>query len=77
MEFYFIIQSKHLTECYRSTYDFIILQYNTIVLSLYDLDLHMASTLQCQEAFRNNNSYYRIASTIKLKTVTDVYNHAR
>ena len=33
----------------------LILQYNTIVLSLYDLDLHMASILQSQEAFRNNN----------------------
>ena len=69
MEFYFIIQSKHLTKlvtiCYWSTYGFIILQYNTIVLSLYDLDPHMASTLQCQEAFRNNNSYDGITSTLK------------
>ena len=38
----------------------------------------MAPTLQCQEAFRNNNSYYRIASTIKEdQLVTDIYNHAR
>ena len=38
----------------------------------------MASTLQCQEAFRNNNFYYRIALTIKEdQLVTDVYNHAR
>ena len=74
MEFYFIIQSKYLTElvtiCFWSAYDFIILQYNTIILSLHDLDLYMTSTLQCQEAFRNNNSYYRFASSIKIKPVS-------
>ena len=68
------------------TYDFIDLKWNTMVLSLKDLDLPMVNTLQVpkwkktqvRKIFESNNSYFRIVAyspnTGKVRPLTDVYN---
>ena len=67
-------------------HDFIILKWDTIVLSLIDLDLPMPTTLQIsnwqkskiRRMFDSNNSYFRIVAhnpnTLKVRAVTGVYN---
>ena len=68
------------------TCDFIDLKWNTVVLSLKDLDLPMVNTLQVpkwkktqvRKLFESNNSYFRIVAcspnTRKVRSLTDVYN---
>ena len=70
----------------KSSYDFIDLKWNTVALSLKDLDLHMPKILQVsrwkkakvRQMFKSNNSYYRIVAhnpnARKVKSVTDAYN---
>ena len=67
-------------------FDFIILKWNTIVLSLIDLDLPMPTTLQIsnwqkskiRRMFGSNNSYFRIVAhnpnTLKVRAITEAYN---
>ena len=68
------------------TYDYIDLKWNTVVLSLKDLDLPMINTLQVprwkktqvRKLFESNNSYFRIVAyspnTGKVRPLTDVCN---
>ena len=68
------------------TYDFIDLKWNTVVLSLKDLDLPMKNTLpvpkwkkaQVRKLFGTSNSYFRIVThspnTRKVRPLTDVCN---
>ena len=68
------------------TYDFIDLKWNTVVLSLKDLDLPMVNTLQVprwkktqvRKLFGSSNSYFRIVAyspnTRKVRPLTDVFN---
>ena len=68
------------------TYDFIDLKWNTVVLSLKDLDLPMKNTLQVprwkktqvRKLFESSNSYFRILAyspnTRKVRPLTDVCN---
>ena len=70
----------------KSSYDFIDLKWNTVALSLKDLDLHMPKILQVsrwkkskvRQMFKSNNSYYRIVAhnpnARKVRSVTDAYN---
>ena len=72
----------------KSSYDFIDLSWNTVALSLKDLDLHMPKILQVSRwkkakvrqilIFKSNNSFYRIVAhspnTRKVRSVTDAYN---
>ena len=70
----------------KLTYDFIDLKWNTIALSLKDLDLPMPNTLQIskwkktqvRKMFASNNSYFRIVayspSINKVRPITDIYN---
>ena len=70
----------------KPSYDFIDLKWDTIVLSLKDLDLPMPETLQIsrwqkskvRKMFNSNNSYFRIVAhnpnTKKVRPITDVYN---
>ena len=67
-------------------FDFIILKWDTIVLSLIDLDLPMPTTLQIfnwqkskiRRMFGSNNSYFRIVAhnpnTLKVRAITRAYN---
>ena len=67
-------------------FDFIILKWDTIVLSLKDLDLPMPTTLQIshwlkskiRRMFGSNNSYFRIVAhnpnTLKVRAITGAYN---
>ena len=67
-------------------YDFIILKWDTIVLSLIDLDLPMSTTLQIsnwqkskiRRMFDSSNSYFRIVThnpnTLKVRVITGAYN---
>ena len=67
-------------------YDFIILKWDTIVLSLIDLDLPMPTTLQIsnwqkskiRRMFDSSNSYFRIVAhnpnTLKVRAITGAYN---
>ena len=67
-------------------FDFIILKWDTIVLSLIDLVLPMPTTLQIsnwqkskiRRMFGSNNSYFRIAAhnpnTMKVRAITGAYN---
>ena len=66
--------------------DFIILKWDTIVLSLIDLDLPMPTTLQIsnwqkskiRRMFDSSNSYFRIVAhnpnTLKVRAITGAYN---
>ena len=70
----------------KSSCDFIDLKWDTIVLSLKDLDLQMPKILQVsrwkkskvRQMFKSNNSYFRIVAhnpnTMKVRSVTDAYN---
>ena len=70
----------------KPSYDFIDLKWDTIALSLKDLDLPMSETLQIsrwqkskvRKMFSSNNSYFRIVAhnpnTKKVRPVTDAYN---
>ena len=70
----------------KSSYDFIDLKWNTVALSLKDLDLHMPRILQVsrwkkakvRQIFKSNNSFYRIVAhnpnARKVRSVTDAYN---
>ena len=83
-EGYFIAGSIFLDQ--KSSYDFINLKWNTIALSLKDLDLQMPKILQVsrwkkakvRQIFRSNNSYFRIVAhnpnARKVRSVTDAYN---
>ena len=67
-------------------FDFIILKWDTIVLSLIDLDLPMPTTLQIsnwqkskiRRMFGSSNSYFRIVAhnpdTLKVRAITGAYN---
>ena len=67
-------------------FDFIILKWDTIALSLIDLDLPMPTTLQIsnwqkskiRRMFDSNNSYFRIVAhnpnTLKVRPITGVFN---
>ena len=67
-------------------FDFITLKWDTIVLSLIDLDLPMPTTLQIsnwqkskiRRMFGSNNSYFRIVAhnpnTLKVRAITGAYN---
>ena len=67
-------------------FDFIILKWDTLVLSLIDLDLPMPTTLQIsnwqkskiRRMFDSNNSYFRIVAhnpnTLKVRAITGAYN---
>ena len=67
-------------------FDFITLKWDTIVLSLIDLDLPMLTTLQIsnwqkskiRRMFGSNNSYLRIVAhnpnTLKVRAITEAYN---
>ena len=67
-------------------FDFITLKWDTIVLSLIDLDLSMPTTLQIsnwqkskiRRMFGSNNSYFRIVAhnpnTMKVRAITGAYN---
>ena len=69
----------------KSSYDFIGLKWNTLALSLKDLDLHMPQILQVsrwkkgkvRQIFKSNSSYYRIVAhnqnARKVRSVTDAY----
>ena len=68
----------------KPSYDFIDLKWDTIALSLKDLDLPMPETLQIsrwqkskvRKMFSSNNSYFRIVAhnpnTKKVRPITDV-----
>ena len=70
----------------KPTYDFIYFNWNTIVLSLKDLDFPMPKPLQIsrwkktkvRKLFNSSNSYFRIVAhslfTNKVRPLTDVYN---
>ena len=70
----------------KSSYDFIDLKWDTVALSLGDLELPMPETLQVsrwkktkvRNMFKSCNSYFRIVAynpiTRKVKSVTDTYN---
>ena len=70
----------------KPMYDFIDFNWNTIALSLKDLDLPMPITLQIsrwkktkvRKLFNSSNSYFRIVAnspfTNKVRPLTDVYN---
>ena len=70
----------------KSSYDFIDLKWNTVALSLKDLDLHMPKILQVsrwkkakvRQMIKSKNSYYRIVAhnpnARKVRSVTDAYN---
>ena len=70
----------------KSSYDFIDLKWDTIALSLKDLELPMPETLQVsrwkktkvRNLFKSCNSYFRIVAynpnTRKVKSITDTYN---
>ena len=70
----------------KPTYDFIDLKWNTVVLSLKDLDLPMINTLQVprwkktqvRKMFGSSNSYFRIVAyspnTKKVRPLTNVCN---
>ena len=70
----------------KSSCDFIDLKWDTIVLSLKDLDLQMPKILQVsrwkkskvRQMFKSNNSYFRIVAhnpnTMKVRSITDAYN---
>ena len=67
-------------------FDFIILKWDTIVLSLIDLDLPMPTTLQIsnwqkskiRRMFSSSNSYFRIVAhnpnTLKVRPITGAFN---
>ena len=64
-------------------FDFIILKWDTLVLSLIDLDLPMLTTLQIsnwqkskvRRMFGSSNSYFRIvAHNLKVGAITGAYN---
>ena len=67
-------------------FDFIILKWDTLVLSLIDLDLPMPTTLQIsnwqkskiRRMFSSSNSYFRIVAhnpnTLKVRPITGAYN---
>ena len=67
-------------------FGFIILKWDTIILSLIDLDLPMPTTLQIsywqkskiRRMFGSNNSYFRIVAhnpnTLKVRAITGAYN---
>ena len=67
-------------------FDFIILKWDTLVLSLIDLDLPMPTTLQIsnwqkskiRRMFSSSNSYFRIVAhnpnTLKVRAITRAYN---
>ena len=67
-------------------FDFITLKWDTIVLSLIDLDLPMPTTLQIsnwqkskiRRRFGSNNSYFKIVAhnpnTLKVRAITGAYN---
>ena len=71
---------------HKSSYDFIDMKWDTIALSLRDLDLPMPETLQIprwqkskvRRMFSSNNSYFRIVvhnpNTRKVRPVTVAYN---
>ena len=83
-EGHFIAGSISLDQ--KSSYDFIDMKWNTVVLSLKDLELHMPKILQVsrwkkakvRQIFKSNNSYYRIVAhnpnARKVRSVTDAYN---
>ena len=70
----------------KSPFDFITLKWDTIVLSLKDLDLPMPTTLQIsswqksniRRMFGSDNSYFRIVAhnpnSMKVRAVTGTYN---
>ena len=70
----------------KSSYDFIDLRWNTVTLSLKDLDLHIPKILQVsrwkkakvRQIFKSNNSFYGIVAhnpnARKVRSVTDAYN---
>ena len=74
--------SGRITLDKKFPYDFIILKWDTIVLSLIDLDLPMPTTLQIsnwqRRMFDSSNSYFRIVAhnpnTLKVRAVTGAYN---
>ena len=78
--------SGRITLDKKFPHDFIILKWDTIALSLIDLDLPMPTTLQIsnwqkskiRRMFDSNNSYFRIvahnANTLKGRAVTGAYN---
>ena len=71
---------------HKSSFDFIDLKWDTIALSLKDLELPMPETLQVsrwkktkvRNLFKSCNSYFRIVTynpnTRKVKSITDTYN---
>ena len=78
--------SGRITLDKKFPHDFIILKWDTIVLSLIDLDLPMPTTLQIsnwqkskiRRMFHSNNSYFRIVAhnpnTLKVRAITEAYN---
>ena len=78
--------SGRITLDKKFPYDFIILKWDTIALSLIDLDLPMPTTLQIsnwqkskiRKMFDSSNSYSRIVAhnpnTLKVRAVTGAYN---
>ena len=78
--------SGRITLNKKFPYDFIILKWDTIVLSLIDLDLPMLTTLQIsnwqksniRRMFDSSNSYFRIVAhnpnTLKVRAITGAYN---
>ena len=83
-EGHFIAGSISLDQ--NSSCDFIDLKWNTIDLSLKDLDLQMPKIIQVsrwkktkvRQMFKSNNSYFRIVghnpNARKVRSVTDAYN---
>ena len=78
--------SGRLTLDKKFPHGFIILKWDTIVLSLIDLDLPIPTTLQISNwqkskigrMFESNNSYFRIVAhnpnTLKVRAITGAYN---
>ena len=78
--------SGRITLDKKFPYDFIILKWDTIVLSLIDLDLPMPTTppnfnwqkSKIRRMFDSSNSYFRIVAhnpnTLKVRAVTGAYN---
>ena len=78
--------SGRITLDKKFPYDFIILKWDTIALSLIDLDLPMPTTLQIfnwqkskiKRMFDSSNSYFRIVAhnpnTLKVRAITGAYN---
>ena len=70
-------------------FDFITLKWDTIVLSLIDLDLPVSTTLtisnwqksKIRRMFGSNNSYFRIVAhnpnTLKVRAITGAYNYIK